>query len=224
AGRLCLWLGGTIVGFFTLSSLWCGPGMMHWTMPGWLLLLPLLGNQLAQAAPTRRWPGRWARTSLVLFLIASGGAAAAASTGFLGAEFPRLFRTDPTLGAVEWYPLRTALAERGLLTDHKLFVTTLDWVEGAKIDQALGGAMPVTVLSSDPRGFAFLSHPKLGADSLIIARPAQIAYNLKHLRGFYARLFPLAPITIGRDGRSEITLRVLYAQHLLKPYPRAYAR
>ncbi|MDE2463049.1 MAG: glycosyltransferase family 39 protein, partial [Alphaproteobacteria bacterium] len=47
AGRLCLWLGGTIVGFFTLSSLWCGPGMMHWTMPGWLLLLPLLGNQLA---------------------------------------------------------------------------------------------------------------------------------------------------------------------------------
>ncbi len=220
--RLCLWLGGSIVAFFTVLSLWSGTGMMHWTMPGWLLLLPLLGDLLARRAQSKAWPKRWAAASLALFLLASAGAAAAASTGWLGAEFPRLFKNDPTVGAFEWYPLRDALNTRGLLADPHLFVTTLDWVEGGKIAQALDGALPVTVLSEYPHGFAFMPHPQLGDNSLIIARPAQIAYNLKRLHGYYASVRRLAPIIIGRNGRPEIHLEVLFASHLLKPYPNPY--
>lgn len=222
--RLCLWLGGTIVGFFMLLSLWSGAGMMHWTMPGWLLLLPLLGNLLARRAQSKTWPRRWAVVSLGLFLCVSAGAAAAASTGWLGAEFPGLFRTDPTIGAYEWHPLRTALAERGLLSNRKLFVTTLDWVEGGKIAQALDGALPVRVLSDYPHGFAFMPRPRLGENSLIIARSAQIAYDLKRLHRYYASIRRLPPIIIGRGGRPEIRLEVLYARDLRKPYPDPYAR
>ncbi|MGC8534634.1 MAG: ArnT family glycosyltransferase [Rhizomicrobium sp.] len=222
--RLCLWLGGSIVGFFILLSLWSGTGMIHWTMPGWLLLLPVLGDFLARSAQSRSWPKRWAAASLALFLLASAGAAAASATGWLGAEFPRLFKNDPTLGSFEWYPLRDDLAARGLLSNPHLFVTTLDWVEGGKIAQALGGTLPVTVLSEYPHGFAFMPRPQPGDNSLIIARPEQITFALKRLHGYYAGIHRLAPITIGRDGREEIRLEVLYARDLLKPYPDPYVR
>ncbi len=224
AARLCLWLGGSIVGFFTILSLWSGAGMMHWTMPGWLLLLPLLGDLLARRAQSKSWPKRWAAASFALFIFASAGAAAASTTGWLGAEFPHLFKNDPTLGSFEWYPLRDVLAERGLLSDPHLFVTTLDWVEGGKIAQALGGTLPVTVLSEYPHGFAFMPRPQPGDNSLIIARPEQITFALKRLHGYYAGIHRLAPITIGRDGRAEIRLEVLYARDLLKPYPDPYVR
>ncbi|MDE2351191.1 MAG: glycosyltransferase family 39 protein [Alphaproteobacteria bacterium] len=223
AARLCLWLGAPAVLFFTLVALVCGHGMIHWSMPGWLLLFPLLGAELERTARVKAWPRRWAAASLVLFLSMTAFAAAAASTGFLGADFPGLFpKGDPTIESAPWDGLRAALAARGLLGRPHLMLTALSWCDGAKADQALDGAMAVTVFSRDPRGFAFLRRPARGEDSLIVMRPREVARLLPRLAAHFRLLRELAPVAIGRDGRTEFTLRLFYAGDLLASYPGAY--
>ena len=223
AARLCLWLGTPIVLFFTITALWCGRGMIHWSMPGWLLLFPLLGASLERAARTSTWPRRWAAASLVLFLSMTTFATAAASTGFLGADFPRLFpKGDPTIESAPWDGLRTALDARGFLDRPHLMLTALSWCDGAKADQALAGALPVTVFSDDPRGFAFLRRLAPGEDSLIVLRAQDVGKDLPALTAHFRQVRRLAPVVIGREGRREIALRLFYARDLLSPYPSPY--
>ena len=223
AARLCLWLGAPAVLFFTITALWCGRGMIHWSMPGWLLLFPLLGGALERAMRTRSWPRTWAVASLALFLPVTGLATAAASTGFLGAQFPQLFpKGDPTIESAPWDGLRDALDARGLLRQPHLMLTTLDWSDGAKADQALDGAMDVSVFSDDPRGFAFLRRPAPGEDSLIVVRARDVPMLLPRLAAHFRSVRELAPVAIGRDGRTEFTLRLFYGRDLLVPYPKAY--
>jgi len=223
AARLCLWLGAPVVLFFTITALWCGRGMIHWSMPGWLLLFPLLGAALERAARTRTWPRTWSVTSLALFLSVTGLATAAASTGFLGAQFPHLFpKGDPTVESAPWDGLRDALDARGLLGRPHLMLTALDWCDGAKADQVLGGAMEVSVFSRDPRGFAFLRHPAQGEDSLVVMRARDVPTLLPRIAEHFRTVRELAPIAIGRDGRTEFTLRLFYARDLLAPYPKGY--
>jgi hypothetical protein len=223
AARLCLWFGVPTVLFFTCIALLCGRGMIHWSMPGWLMLFPLMGNALSQAARTRRWPRRWAITSLALFLSVSGLASAAASTGFLGATFPHLFpKADPTIESVSWRGLREALAARGFLNRSNLMLTTMSWHDGGKADQALKGTMDVTVFSRDPRGFAFLRRPVPGENSLVIIRARKVAKDLPLIAAHFRSVRELKPIAIGRGGRAELTLHLFYARNLVLPYPEPY--
>ena len=225
AARLCLWLGAPVVLFFTITALWCGRGMIHWSMPGWLLLFPLLGASLERTARTNTWPRRWATASLVLFLSLTGLATAAASTGFLGATFPRLFlKGDPTIESAPWDGLRTALDARGFLGRPHLMLTALSWCDGAKADQALAGALPVTVFSDDPRGFAFRRRLAPGEDALIVMRAREAGKDLPLLAAHFRQVRRLAPVAIGRGGRTEIVLRLFYARDLLSPYPSPYGR
>ncbi len=223
AARLCLWLGAPTVLFFTIMALWCGRGMIHWSMPGWLLLFPLLGAALERAARTRPWPRTWALTSLGLFLALTGLATAAASTGFVGETFPRLFpKGDPTIESAPWDGLRNALDAREFLGRPHLMLTTLSWCDAAKADQALAGTMAVTVFSEDPRGFAFLRRLAPGEDSLIVMKANNVAADLPRLAAYFRKIRELEPVAIGRGGRTEFTLRLFYASDLLMPYPQPY--
>ena len=95
--------------FFTLISLWSRV-LFHWAAPGYLMLLPLLGDAIARGEWSRRW---LAATAAVVVL----GAA------FVGSEvrFNWLpltigdFRLgeDPGLAAVDWTSLRHRARQAG---------------------------------------------------------------------------------------------------------------
>jgi hypothetical protein len=68
------------IAFFTAVALWSpGRPLPHWAAPGYLALMPLLGDVLARAeAAGARWVRRAAVATAALLVVAMGAAAAAA--------------------------------------------------------------------------------------------------------------------------------------------------
>jgi hypothetical protein len=143
------------IAFFTIVALWAPLGFhFHWQAPGYLMLFPLLGG-LAAAGMARRprltkaWVGgSVVFTSAVILVLGSHIA-----TNWIDKVYP--LDKDPTLEGLDWSQLSDPLAERGLLSRERTFAAAVQWVEGGKVDTAVGGAMPVVVLSNDPRNLAF---------------------------------------------------------------------
>ena len=219
----CLMLAAPAITLFTLVPLVSPRTLPHWSMPGWLFLLPLLGLMLATAAEAgKAWPRRWAIASAAILIVVGAGAVAEASTGWLGAAFPKAFKKgDPTAESIDWTALRTTLDQRGLLKTPGVFVVSLKWNEAGKIDDAVGGEAPVLVFSGDPREFAYRvqSQSLVGHDALIIAPPKTMAAHRAELQTYFQTLTPQAPIEVGRGGRNEAEVDVMLGQDLLKPYP-----
>ena len=222
----CLCLGLPTILFFTIVPLWGNKGLPHWSMSGWLMLYPLLGDYLERAAG-RPWPRRWASASVVLFAILAVIIVGHTASGFGRLLVPEAFRRgDPTLEALEWTPLRRELAARGYLDRHDLFVVAPYWLDAGRIDQALGGALPVVAFGdwNEPKNFELRYDPRsfLGRDALIIG--IKIGPDIEmRLRPFFESIEELAPLWFGRSGMEEIKLRILLARKLLMPFPSFYA-
>jgi 4-amino-4-deoxy-L-arabinose transferase-like glycosyltransferase len=221
--RLCLWLGLPAVLLFTFVPLWGARGFPHWTLPGWLLLFPLVGDYLARQASRGHWPRVAAALSFAALAIFVTAADSAAGSGWLGANYPKLFaKGDPTLEMMEWGDARNQLAARGFLGRSNLYVLATSWRDGGKLDQALRGAMRVRALS-DPHGYAFRTAPGgvIGSDALILLRPDRTDL-VTRARPYFTALEMLAPLTLGRNGRAEIKLLCILAKHQLKLLPQPY--
>jgi 4-amino-4-deoxy-L-arabinose transferase-like glycosyltransferase len=204
--------------FFTLISLQSRV-LFHWAAPGYLMLLPLLGDGIARRQRSRRW---LAATAAVVVL----GAA------FVGSEvrfdWPPLaigdFRLgkDPALAAVDWTSLRHELAERGLLDRPGLVVAATRWLDAGKIDYALGGQVPVICLGSDPREYGIIAPvgDYAGAEVLIVApgiSPAAIAARFGRL---FDSIDTLKPATVLHDGSPALTLPLYLGRRLHEPAER----
>jgi hypothetical protein len=209
--RFLLWLGLPAALFFSLVPLWSAGGMVQWAMPGWLMLLPLAGKYLADQATNTRWPYRWAVASGAMFLLFVVLACAEVQTGWLGQEFPRLFRKgDPTADTVEWWPLgriRNLGDSAGIA---KTFVLTFNWRDAAKIDQVLGDQMPVVVASDDPRDFAFAEDAVSlqGRTALIVSRSARSRSVFSDVGRCFGEIHPLRQIEIRRGASVVASLTV----------------
>jgi len=217
----CLMLAAPAVVLFTLEPLVGPKSLPHWSMPGWLLVFPLIGLMLARAAEAdKAWPRRWAIVSAAILVVFGGLALVEAATGWIGPAFPKQFKKgDPTAEAIEWTGLKDSLTRQGLLRPGD-FVVSVKWTEAGKIDEALKGAEPVYVFSNDPREFAFRGDPALGHDALIIGRPDAIKGHLADVSRYFQSTTPATPVAVGRGGRDEIDLVVIRAHDLLRPYPR----
>jgi hypothetical protein len=216
----CLMAAAPTIVLFTVLPLFGAKILPHWPMPGWLLLFPVLGQALAGARGA--WPRPWAVASAAVLLVFWALAVSDAATGWVKDAFPRAFpKADPTLEAMEWSRLRGQLADRGLLDRPGLFVAAVKWNEAGKIDQALGGRMPVLVFSPDPREFAFrpASSRFLGHDALIIGGGAGTRGQLAALAPYFASMTPIQGLSVGREGKAETPLTVVFAHDLLRPYP-----
>ena len=209
----------TIV-LFNLLPLIGAKVLPHWPMPGWLLLLPLLGAALAGSVEAgRHWPARWAWTSAAVLGLVWVVAASDAATAWIKDVAPRM-KTDPTAEAMDWRRLRVALDQRGLLKPGTLVVAA-EWNEAGKIDQAVGDVLPVLVFNGDPREYAFRrpSGDWLHHDALIIGRGPTVAQEMPEIAPHFASVTRLPDVTVGRGSKNEISLTVIAAHDLITPYP-----
>jgi 4-amino-4-deoxy-L-arabinose transferase-like glycosyltransferase len=192
---------------FTVAALW-GNALFHWAAPGYLMLLPLLGEAIARRRQSRRLVRIWLGATAVFVVV---------GVMFVGTEvrynwFPRL----PNLDLVDWTSLRTELAERGFLNRRGLVVATLKWHEAGKVDYALGGRVPVICLGPDPRQYSLVANPDdyAGSDVLIVA-PRR---SFEQITGQFGPLFDsiesIAPATVMHAGRPAMELP-LYLGHWL---------
>ncbi|MDR3512846.1 MAG: glycosyltransferase family 39 protein [Caulobacteraceae bacterium] len=218
---LCLMLAAPPICVFTLAPLMAKHTLPHWASPGWLMLFPLAGERLAAAAETRAWPRIWAGASAAALVLLGGLFTWDASSGWIGASLTSLgSRSDPTLETLAWTQVREALGARGLLRGEASPVAALRWNDAGKLAIALGGLAPVTVLSPDAREFAYQGDPGrlVGRDVLIVARPGALDESMDDLRPYFRSITPLAPISVGRRGRTEIRLNVAMGHAMLRPY------
>jgi hypothetical protein len=216
----CLCLALPTVAVFTVVPLWGDRGLPHWQMPGWLMLYPVLGDYLARRE--KPWP-YWATSATIVMVGLAFLIVGHAVTGYGRLLFPALSaRSDPTLEAFEWTPLRSELRARGLLDRKALFVVAPYWLDAGRIDQALGGKLPVIAFGAlnDPKNFQFRYDPNtfLGHDALLIGRKID-ADILSRLEPYFDSIKELTSVTFGRSGMQEIELRILLAKNLRVPFP-----
>ena len=203
---VCLGLGPVIA--FALIATWSrGTPLFHWAAPGYLLLLPLLGDHLARAvAAGRRWVRPWAGGSAAIVV---GGLAIVASEvrgGAVSILLPAVAARQPALQAVDWTALGPALAGRGLLGRPGLVVGAAQWHVAGKVDYGLGGAMPVVCLCRDPRQYGLIrpASAYVGWDAVLVV-PAGSRRSAEELYGdWFERLTPLGPVRIGTAGTLEL--------------------
>jgi len=224
----CVCLGVPPILFFTIIPLWGDRGLPHWAMPGWLMLYPVLGELLDRESRERPWPVRWAIASALLFVALLVPAAAHTVTGYGKVLFPDLFVCgDPTLEAVEWSPLAAELKARGYLERKDMFVVAPNWLEAGRIDQAIGGVLPVVVFPdmNEPKNFEFRYDQNMfvGRDALIIGRTLSPGMRAQ-LRQYFGSVEELPPFSFGRSGMKEIELNIMLGKRLLRPVPPYYAR
>jgi hypothetical protein len=214
-------LGLPAIVLFTLTPLWGARGLPHWSMPGWFFTFALLGAWAAESGVADAALRRWAIVSSVLLALVVGVAAIQAQTGEpLAVLSGGRGIADPTLEAADWGELTGSELLRGA----PAFVVSTKWSDAGKIAVALGPKVPVLVLSSDPRGWAFAddSSAFLGRDGVIVTRAAELPQTLAAARSYFKALGEPQLVTLGRMGRPEIRLAIIPASGLTLAFPSPY--
>lgn len=208
---------------FTLTPLWGSRGLPHWQAPGYLFWLPILGRAIAGWwAEGRRAPRWWLGLSAAALLLAVPLLASHAATGWAARAFPALFaKGDPTHEGLDWTDLRDYLARRGDLDRDDLFVGVWHWIDAGKVDAALGGRLPVAVLTSDPRNFAFQHDLRTfaGRDAVLTGRERTERGWIDSYRPHFESIEPLPDLCITRDGVCEVPLKAFLARGYRGDFP-----
>jgi 4-amino-4-deoxy-L-arabinose transferase-like glycosyltransferase len=192
--------------------------LYHWAAPGYLMLFPLLGAEVAAAIASH---GRYVRP----WLIATTASLAVVLVAVvLMAELPMpaiaLPRGKsvpyPLWESLDWNDLATELEARGLLATPRLFITATRWHEAGKIDYALGGKLPVLCLCRDPRAYGVLTRPDahLGENALIIGRGLSLERAVAEYGAYFEGIEAMPPIAITHAGRPALELSVYLAHRL----------
>jgi 4-amino-4-deoxy-L-arabinose transferase-like glycosyltransferase len=202
---------------FTAASLW-GHVLFHWAAPGYLMLVPLLGDAAARHWRSSRAVRIWLAGTAGFILLGSSLLASEVKFDWLPAIIGD-FRPgkDPTVDMVDWTSLRDELAERGLLDRPGLAVAALRWSDAGKIDYALGGRLPVICLGPDAHQYGLVARHDdyAGSDVLIVTR-----VPFEKIVGQYWFLFdsiePMAPAAILHAGRPALQLNLFLGHRLHK--------
>ena len=212
----CLAIGPIFV--FTAAGLTGNRVLHHWAAPGYLMLFPLLGADVAKAIES----GRPLVRSWLIATTASLAVLLTVVMATANLPWPALALPEgksvpyPLLESVDWSDLERELEARGLIGRSKLFVAAARWHEAGKIDYALRGRMPVLCLCHDPRGYGVLTQPEahIGEDALIIGRDLPRARVEATYGGYFRSIVDQPPVTITRAGRPAFELSV-YLGHTL---------
>lgn len=128
----------------------------HWTMPGWIVLLPLIGATIAAAPQSgqtraRRWLIGIAAPVYLILAVATVHLSTGVLTRFSDTP-PAWDRTAPMIPLAETH---ARLIEAGIW-DATSPIATRNWIEAGHIAAAIGPAARIKVLSDTPHHFAFM--------------------------------------------------------------------
>lgn len=193
---------------FTALTLF-GRGLPHWQMPGWLFVIPLLGEAVANA-------GRVARRVAITGAVATALALAALGTvvtmqarwGSFDAETRALFNgSDPTDALLSWEQLRRMLAEHGLPADDRTFIGTFNWIRAGELNALFGKQIPVVCLCGDARHFTYLNPPAnfAGWSAILIGLPGNVGDDTA-LSTHFESLGNVEDVSLSKAGRVAVPL------------------
>ena len=152
---LCL-ASGPILAFNILPLINGTPGLFHWSMPGYLLLLPLLGQALARRMEqAHRATQIWLRFTLALTPILLSAVIALALLPWPGLPWSKPDQSDdPLIETLEWSNLRNALKSADAPDRSTSFIAGERWHEAGRIDYAWRNEWRVTCLCEDARAYS----------------------------------------------------------------------
>lgn len=200
---------------FALIGVWSSTRILyHWAAPGYLLLLPMLGNWAAGWRPVLR--NGIARMSAVLL----AGAALLIAAQIQYGVIPNLAQKSPPgksplLQAVDWTSVRhDFLAQYAPGTP----VATLRWYDAGKIGYALGGLANVTVFGPEPHEFGISAPPAslIGRNVVLIAMPGDVSAIVKQYAPYFRTLEPAPSFSVIHNGEVLLVMPVLLGKDLLK--------
>jgi 4-amino-4-deoxy-L-arabinose transferase-like glycosyltransferase len=216
-GWLLAWLAVIPIVLFALVGIWSSTKILyHWATPGYLLLLPMLGNWVAN------WQWRWMRNAVA----AVSAILLAGSSLFIAAEQQFAFIPNlellfppgksPLLQAIDWASLRPEILSRNVAA-----VATLRWYDAGKIGYALAGALPVTVFGPQPHQFGVSAPPAglVGRDILLVAMPGDVSAITQQYAPYFRALLPAPALTVTFHGAVLLVIPVLLGKDLLVPPP-----
>jgi 4-amino-4-deoxy-L-arabinose transferase-like glycosyltransferase len=184
------------VALFLLLAVVSRGSLPHWTMTGWVLLMPLAGIDAAALAE-RVWFRRGATGWAVLLVCVAIVVPLHARTGLLTAMLDSRPRWDDTREFSAWDALGPALAARGISLDgHAVAATT--WIEASKLGVALGPAVAIGVAGADQRHFGLWARAKAARQAPdYIIRATAAGRGREEAASWIAALAPLyGPLTV----------------------------
>lgn len=208
--RLLAWLAAPPIIGFALIAAWSSQRVLfHWAAPGYLMLFPLLGREVA-AHVHLPWVRYAIGGSAALIIVAMAVIGLQTRFDVFGDRLTALMRKDPSIEGIDWTSLRADLTERGLLQPSTL-VGVPNWRDAGKIAYGLGPDVTVLCLNRDSRQFGFANPPGRhpGQDVLLLAlTPAPVA-------GIFERIDPLPASAIRHLGRTLAPVSVSIGRNLI---------
>jgi hypothetical protein len=204
------------------------PVLPHWSLVGFLPLVPLLASDWATRFAGR--PGRLGRRVAVVAaipLLAGSMLVIHARTGFLqreGGAVPVLpLAWDPTIDFHGWDQVAAALRGWDAGADAAApFVFARQWFDSGQMAMALGPSVPVLCYHrGDARGFAFWSRPEswVGRDGILaVTRPGSTVEPQCYDRWF-ERIEPLGAVAVRRAGATTRTVKLFRCVGQTRPFP-----
>ena len=202
---LLAWAGLLPVLLFALIGLWAQTRILyHWAAPGYLMLLPLLGDWATRQSPRMikiaalASGGLLAAAALLIALLTQCGLPTWLAHGFKPGKSPMLQAMDWTSIARDLPPgIQAVAAQR--------------WFDAGKIGYALrrdGIALPVTVFGEAPHQFAITTPPSslLGKTILLIAMPGSPAQSYDQFAPDFASLKPGPDLRVMDHGTTLLTI------------------
>ena len=151
---------------FNLIYLLSKDTLPHWSMPGWICLIPLIGVRLSDGAfrRARAWNFITAAGLYAVLLVVATHLA----TGWL-ARFPdhdpAWDRTAPNVSLTE---LRATLIRSGVLVGADVLVTE-NWIQAGYIAAAVDDRIPVRVFPGAAHHFAYLAGAHAAGSGVLLS-------------------------------------------------------
>jgi hypothetical protein len=114
-------------------------------------------------------------------------------------------------GGIDWNDLAPQLAARGLLNTPGLVIGVTRWNDAGKVDYALGGHFPVTVLAEDTREYGIVAPADrfIGRPMLLLTPGGHDPDLLARFAPLFDKLMVLPPLTLRFGGYPFMTLSVM---------------
>jgi 4-amino-4-deoxy-L-arabinose transferase-like glycosyltransferase len=209
---LCCLAAPPIVAFAAVSTWASQRVLFHWAAPGYLMLVPLLGDALASRLHQPAVRGLLAGTAIFV-VLAMMAVAAQLHYDWLHGIVERFTHSDPDIEAADWTSLRRELPPGDNI------VGVPNWRDAGKIAYALGPAVTVLCLNRDARQFAIASPAErfIGTDMLILA-PEHRERITAELGPLFEHIERLPDVSIRYAGRTLQSVAVFRA-HRLRTWP-----